>query len=372
EAGYVYLAKPPLYKVRLNGRDVYIEKEAELEELLLRDKLERLDVRDRDGKQFKVTQARWQRFNIKLKQYEGWSSSLRAEYGHDAITFLEESQILDSGVTGADGVVKLLKKKDPEREPYETTLLDEYPVELVVRVVERATGSASTHRLRRDMFESQEYRSFAKVHSELLDLAGTPPFSVALAKSSREARSFEALRRAVRDVAGAGVKADRAKGLDERNADQALDRTTQPEERSRLQPGRPYRTCARVVGEVMGSFHPHGDSAIYDTLVRLAQDFAMRHPLVDGQGNFGSLDNDPPAAMRYTESRLARIATEMLRDIDADTVDFGANYYNTEREPLVLPARFPNLLVNGSAGIAVGMATNIPPHNLRETVDALM
>src|SRR2546425_6897040 len=142
--------------------------------------------------------------------------------------------------------------------------------------------------------------------------------------------------------------------------------------RSGLQPGRPYRKCARVVGEVMGSFHPHGDSAIYDTLVRLAQDFAMRHPLVDGQGNFGSLDNDPPAAMRYTESRLARIATEMLRDIDADTVDFGANYDNTEREPLVLPARFPNLLVNGSAGIAVGMATNIPPHNLRETVDAVM
>ena len=142
--------------------------------------------------------------------------------------------------------------------------------------------------------------------------------------------------------------------------------------RSGLQPGRPYRKCARVVGEVMGSFHPHGDSAIYDTLVRLAQDFAMRHPLVDGQGNFGSLDNDPPAAMRYTESRLARVATEMLRDIDADTVDFGANYDNTEREPLVLPARFPNLLVNGSAGIAVGMATNIPPHNLRETVDAVM
>jgi len=232
EAGYVYLAKPPLYKVRLNGRDVYIEKEAELEELLLRDKLERLDVRDRDGKQFKVTQARWQRFNIKLKQYEGWSSSLRAEYGHDAITFLEESQILDSGVTGADGVVKLLKKKDPEREPYETTLLDEDPVELVVRVVERATGSASTHRLRRDMFESQEYRSFAKVHSELLDLAGTPPFSVALAKSSREARSFEALRRAVLDVAGEGVKADRFKGLGEMNADQLFDTTMDPEKRT--------------------------------------------------------------------------------------------------------------------------------------------
>ena len=121
----------------------------------------------------------------------------------------------------------------------------------------------------------------------------------------------------------------------------------------------------------MGQFHPHGDSAIYDTLVRLAQDFAMRYPLVDGQGNFGSIDNDPPAAMRYTEARLARLATEMLRDIDADTVDFAPNYDESRQEPLVLPARFPNLLVNGSAGIAVGMATNIPPHNLREAIDAV-
>jgi DNA gyrase subunit A len=137
-----------------------------------------------------------------------------------------------------------------------------------------------------------------------------------------------------------------------------------------LQPNRPYRKCARVVGDVMGSFHPHGDQAIYDTLVRLAQDFAQRYPLVDGQGNFGSIDNDPPAAQRYTESRLAPLATEMLRDIDADTVDFVPNYDESQLEPSVLPARYPNLLVNGSAGIAVGMATNIPPHNLRETIDA--
>src|ERR687896_222293 len=140
--------------------------------------------------------------------------------------------------------------------------------------------------------------------------------------------------------------------------------------REGLQPNRPYRKCARVVGDVMGAFHPHGDSAIYDTLGPLAQDFAQRYPLVDGQGNFGSLDNDPAAAMRYTEARLARIATELLRDIDADTVDFGPNYDESQLEPLVLPARFPNLLVNGATGIAVGMATNIPPHNLRETIDA--
>jgi DNA gyrase subunit A len=140
--------------------------------------------------------------------------------------------------------------------------------------------------------------------------------------------------------------------------------------REGLQPNRPYRKCARVVGDVMGAFHPHGDSAIYDTLVRLAQDFAQRYVLVDAQGNFGSIDNDPPAAMRYTEARLSRLATEMLRDIDADTVDFGPNYDGSENEPAVLPARFPNLLVNGSAGIAVGMATNIPPHNLGEVIDA--
>src|SRR5947199_5134721 len=137
-----------------------------------------------------------------------------------------------------------------------------------------------------------------------------------------------------------------------------------------LQPNRGYTKCARIVGDVMGEFHPHGDSAIYDTLVRMAQDFAMRYPLIDGQGNFGSMDNDPAAAMRYTEARLARIATEMLRDIDEDTVDFGPNYDNKEQEPLILPARFPNLLVNGSTGIAVGMATNIPPHNLREAINA--
>jgi DNA gyrase subunit A len=138
-----------------------------------------------------------------------------------------------------------------------------------------------------------------------------------------------------------------------------------------LQPTRPYRKCARIVGDVMGKYHPHGDSAIYDTLTRMAQDFALRYPLVDGQGNFGSIDDDPPAAMRYTEARLGRLAGELLRDIDADTVDFGPNYDESTHEPLILPARFPNLLANGAAGIAVGMATNIPPHNLREISDAV-
>ena len=135
---------------------------------------------------------------------------------------------------------------------------------------------------------------------------------------------------------------------------------------------RPYRKSAKIVGEIMGNYHPHGDSAIYDTLVRMAQDFNMRYPLVDGQGNFGSVDGDPPAAMRYTEARLTKLAEEMLADIDMDTVDFGPNYDESRVEPLVLPARVPNLLINGANGIAVGYATSIPTHNLAEIVDGLM
>ena len=137
-----------------------------------------------------------------------------------------------------------------------------------------------------------------------------------------------------------------------------------------LQPGRKHVKCAQIVGEVMGKYHPHGDASIYDTLVRLAQDFSMRYPLVDGHGNFGNIDGYGAAAMRYTEARLDRLATEMLRDLDADTVDFLPTYDGTRQEPVVLPARFPNLLVNGASGIAVGMATNIPPHNLREVIGA--
>ena len=133
---------------------------------------------------------------------------------------------------------------------------------------------------------------------------------------------------------------------------------------------RPFRKSARIVGDVMGKYHPHGDTAIYDAMVRMAQDFSMRLPLIDGQGNFGSMDGDPPAAMRYTEARLASAAETLLADIDKDTVEFQPNYDERESEPTVLPAAYPNLLVNGAGGIAVGMATNIPPHNLGELIDA--
>src|SRR5688500_12392079 len=133
---------------------------------------------------------------------------------------------------------------------------------------------------------------------------------------------------------------------------------------------KPYRKSARVIGDVIGKYHPHGDQSVYDALVRMAQEFSMRLPLIDGQGNFGSIDNDPPAAMRYTEVRLEKVAHSLLEDLDKDTVDFRANYDDSLQEPTVLPARFPNLLVNGAGGIAVGMATNIPPHKLGEVIDA--
>src|SRR5512145_2437799 len=133
---------------------------------------------------------------------------------------------------------------------------------------------------------------------------------------------------------------------------------------------RPTRKCAKIVGEVLGKYHPHGDTSVYDALVRMAQPFSMRYPLIDGQGNFGSVDADPPAAMRYTEARLSKIAATLLEDIDKETVDFRSNYDDSEQEPEVLPTRVPNLLLNGSEGIAVGMATRIPPHNLTEIINA--
>ncbi|MCD6319078.1 MAG: DNA gyrase subunit A, partial [Candidatus Desulfofervidaceae bacterium] len=131
---------------------------------------------------------------------------------------------------------------------------------------------------------------------------------------------------------------------------------------------KPYKKSARVVGDVIGKYHPHGDAAVYDALVRMAQPFSMRYPLVDSQGNFGSIDGDPPAAMRYTEVRMSRITQELLKDLEKETVDWVPNYDGTLEEPIVLPSRLPNLLINGSAGIAVGMATNIPPHNLGEVI----
>jgi DNA gyrase subunit B len=191
-----------------------------------------MSISDRGGTEAKLTHARWQKFGRLLKQYEGWASSLRADFGHDTITFLEESQILDEGVTDAEAAVKLVKGRDPEGEPYETELIDEDPVELVVRVVERRSGTAATYRLRREMFGASEYANFVRVHGELKALAGTPPFEVELGKKHAEALSFEDLRTKVLDVARDGVPMQRFKGLGEMNADELYETTMDPEQRT--------------------------------------------------------------------------------------------------------------------------------------------
>jgi DNA gyrase subunit B len=235
EAGYVYIAKAPLYKVKDGKQEVYIEHETELEELLLRDKLEKIAISDRGGSQIKFTKSRWQKLSRLLKQYQGWASSLRAEFGHDTITFLEESQILDAGLTDSDAVVKLLKKPAPKGEPYETELLDDDPTDIRLRTIERTTGLAATYRLRREMFAREDYRGFLKVHTELKSITGTPPFEVELGRHRRDALSFEDLRTKVMDVASEGVPVTRFKGLGEMNPDQLFDTTMDAERRTLLQ-----------------------------------------------------------------------------------------------------------------------------------------
>jgi DNA gyrase subunit B len=232
DAGYVYIATPPLYKVKSGKQDVYIEKESELEEVLLRDKLEKMEVTDREGKAFSLTHARWQKYGRLLKQYEGWATALRAAWGHDPIQFLEESALLDEGATDPEAVVALLKADDPEGEPFETSLLSEDENEVVAMVIERKTGTAKTYRLARGLFSTPEYTGFVKIHKELDALAGFPPFHVVLGKKDADALSFEELRTKVLEICRDGVPLQRFKGLGEMNADQLFDTTMDPESRT--------------------------------------------------------------------------------------------------------------------------------------------
>jgi DNA gyrase subunit B len=232
EAGYVYIAKPPLYKLKQGRNERYIEKETELEEILLQDKLERMDVRDRDAREFKLTHARWQRFTRLLKQYEGWSSSLRADHGHDLVAFLEESSILDERVPDAKAAVVLLNRGTIAGEPFVTTIEAEDDETIRVRAVEEKSGLARTHRIPKTLFASNDYVQLVRVHASLVELAGTPPFRVTLKDDVEEALSFEALRDAVLAVAQQGVQLTRFKGLGEMNADQLADTTMNPASRT--------------------------------------------------------------------------------------------------------------------------------------------
>jgi len=235
EAGYVYIAKPPLYRLKQGSQERYIEKESELEAILLGDKWDKLTIFDRHNTQFKVTEPRWLKYRRLLKQYEGWSMALRASYGQDTITFLEESHVLDEGIGDAAGLIKLVKRDDADGEAYETELMGEENGLVTVRSVERKTGLAVTHRLARTLFETQEFRHFARVHAELVEVAGTPPFEVRLGEHQEEARSFEELRRVVLEVAGRGAKLQRFKGLGEMNADQLRETTMDPASRTLAQ-----------------------------------------------------------------------------------------------------------------------------------------
>ncbi len=235
EAGYVYIAKPPLYKLKQGSRERYIEKDSELEEILLSDKWEKIEIFDRHATQLKLTEARWQRFSRLLKQYEGWSSSLRAAHGHEMVQFLEESSLLDEQVMSAEAAIELLAKASVVGDTHLADVVDQDPLEIRVKAVEAKTGFARTHRIKRSLFESQEYRQLARVHSQLVELVGTPPFDVRLGDAREDAPTFEALHEAVLTVAQKGIKLQRFKGLGEMNADQLGETTMSPTTRTLAQ-----------------------------------------------------------------------------------------------------------------------------------------
>jgi DNA gyrase subunit B len=253
EAGYVYIAKPPLYKLKQGSRERYIEKDSELEEILLADKWEKIDVFDRHGTQFKLTEARWQRFCRLLKQYEGWSLSLRGHYGHDVVQFLEESSLLGEQVMSVEAAIELLGRTSAVGDTHLADVVDQDSDAIKVKAVEAKTGFARTHTIKRDLFDSPEYRQLARVHAQIIELAGTPAFEVRLGDATEAAPTFEVLREAVMNVAQKGIKLQRFKGLGEMNAEQLGETTMSPTTRTLAQVTLEDATIAdRIFSKLMG------------------------------------------------------------------------------------------------------------------------
>ncbi|HEX8689938.1 MAG TPA: toprim domain-containing protein, partial [Solirubrobacterales bacterium] len=232
DAGYVYIAKPPLYRVKQGNQETYLERESELEELLLRDKIDEIELADASGKSTKLSKSRWQSYTRRAKEYEGWGSSLQAEFGHETVRFLEESSLLDEEVATLAGARKVLGRKAADAEPFDTEIVADSDGGLSVKAIERKSGLARTHELPAELFEHHDYRKFAEVHAALLKQVGRPPFEARLGGRSAEALSFQALRGAVLELARHGVQLTRFKGLGEMNADQLRETTMDPATRT--------------------------------------------------------------------------------------------------------------------------------------------
>jgi DNA gyrase subunit B len=232
EQGYVYIAKPPLYKVKNGSKEIYVERESELEELLLSDKIEEFQVMDSAGKQRKLSKRRWQDFKRHFKAVEGWSSTLRAEFGHETIDFISDAQLLQSGAKTMAAGAKLFKARDPKDRPYETKLVDQKTTGLVVKGTHRRSGLARDHKLPKALFDSQPYKELVDAYAKVVEVIGKPPFVVVLGDREAEAESFSALRREVLELARHGVTLSRFKGLGEMNADQLRETTMDPETRT--------------------------------------------------------------------------------------------------------------------------------------------
>jgi DNA gyrase subunit B len=232
EAGYVYIAKPPLYRVKQGNQETYLERESELEELLLRDRIEEFELLDATGETRKLTASRWQSYIRRSKEYEGWGSSLQADFGHEVVRFLEESSLLDEQVKTAAAAAELLRKGGAENEPFDTEVLESSDELVVVKAIERRSGLARTHRLPAELFSHHDYRKFAEVHAVLLKQVGRPPFEVSRGDRRSAALSFAALRGAVLELARQGVKLTRFKGLGEMNPKQLRETTMDPASRT--------------------------------------------------------------------------------------------------------------------------------------------